>query len=116
MNTQLDTERFLATHGLPQGGFLLEKLAVARLGRDMRVHLRYAPWTDGRAFVLVFHDCESLGWQVYADDEEWSGPDVAADVIGIDLLQGETPQRAVIHTDLFELSLSYRSITVEKDW
>ncbi len=79
-------------------------------GKEWVVGFDYNPWDDNKHFRLIFKECTSVHWDAYADEDE---RDAEADVIGIHVGEDEP---ATIHTDLFEISVAYGELVIEKDW
>ena len=92
---------------------LVTNVLVTKWGSDVLVSCTYDPLGSRRPYQLFFNDCREVRWEViHPEDVE----DAEADLIGFSMGAAGHQGAALIHTDLFELSVLYGSLTVEKDW
>ena len=82
--------------------------------KEYVVHFLYNPLTQDKPFHILFKDCSSYRWDTVGS--EIDERDVNADVIGFGIGLDQHRQPAVLTTDLFEISIHYGSLVVEKDW
>src|SRR5262245_3186192 len=68
---------------------------------------RYDPERQ-QPFQLIFEGCKNIVWETFSFN-----PDEVADVINLLLGSGNYHERAVIHTDLFEVSLLYERLSIQ---
>lgn len=96
--------------GLGEYTSLVKNVTVSSWGSEVRIECLYNP-IERSPYVLVFRDCRDIKWTVH-DEEEVGEP--FADLIGIHLGEDAHRQPALIHTDIFEISILYGSFSVEK--
>ena len=92
---------------------LVTNVLVTKWGSDILVSCIYDPLGSRRPYQLLFKDCREVRWEVIQPEEV---EDAEADLIGFSMGAAGHQDAAVIDTDLFELSVLYGSLTVEKDW
>jgi hypothetical protein len=98
--------------GVEPGGFFVTGVDIQRWGNRVVIACVYTPWeTPDKTFQLVFTDCTAIRWETYGDEIDLIEPD--ADVIGVHL---EENKPAVIHTLVFEVTITYGSMTILKNW
>jgi hypothetical protein len=98
--------------GLGELTSLVTNVKVSMWGAEVLVECLYDPTGDRIPYSLIFQDCRDIGWNVH-DEEELGEP--LADLIGIYLGEDAHRKRAVIHTDIFEISILYGRFRVEKE-
>ncbi len=99
--------------GLPPRGLLITNVQVLTWGKCVVIECLYDPEIP-RPFQLIFDDCQSLNWELLNPDGDEH--DDMADVIGVSLGQSLQQKKAVIHTDIFELSISYGNLGINNSW
>lgn len=98
--------------GLGELTSLVTNVKVSMWGAEVLVECLYDPTGDRLPYSLIFKDCRDIGWNVH-DEEEVGEP--LADLIGIHFGEDAHRKPAVIHTDIFEVSILYGSFRVEKE-
>jgi hypothetical protein len=95
------------------GGFtsLVQNVNVSLWGNEVLLECIYDPTGDRLPYSLVFQDCREIMWEVH-DEEEVKEPE--ADLIGIHLGEDAHRKAALIHTDIFEISILYGSFSIHK--
>ena len=90
---------------------LVTGVKVALWGNQVSLECVYDPTGNRLPYVLIFQDCCDTRWTVH-DDEEVH--ELEADLIGISLGEEAHRKPAVIHTDIFEISILYGSFKLQK--
>ncbi|TAE62340.1 MAG: hypothetical protein EAZ86_31275 [Oscillatoriales cyanobacterium] len=90
---------------------LVTNVNVSLWGNEVLLECIYDPTGDRLPYFLVFHDCREIMWEVH-DEEEVKEPE--ADLIGIHLGEDAHLKAALIHTDIFEISILYGSFSIHK--
>jgi hypothetical protein len=90
---------------------LVTNVNVSLWGNEVVLECIYDPTGDRSPYSLVFQDCRFITWEVH-DEEEIQEPE--ADLIGIHLGEDAHRKAALIHTDIFEISILYGSFSVRK--
>lgn len=90
---------------------LVTNVNVSLWGNEVVLECIYDPTGDRTPYSLVFQDCRFITWEVH-DEEEVKEPE--ADLIGIHLGEDAHRKAALIHTDIFEISILYGSFSVCK--
>ena len=90
---------------------LIANVNVSLWGNEILFECIYDPTGDRLPYSIVFHDCRDISWEVFHPEDV---KDPEADLIGIHL--GEDAQRtaALIHTDIFEISILYGRFSIHK--
>lgn len=104
---QIDQKTFFAEFGLPPDGFLIQTVEIARWGHDYRFGLKL-PSDEAIRCYLVFEDVRKVYWE--SIDEETDERDTLLDVIGFEPGEPNHQKQALIHTDIFEIHLTYGSM------
>lgn len=91
---------------------LVTNLKVSRWGNEVLLELVYDPIEERIPYSLVFYDCQKIQWEVLHGEDS---RDIEADLIGIHLGEEGHRKAAVIHTDIFEVSLLYGRMKIYKD-
>jgi hypothetical protein len=97
--------------GLGELTSLVTGVRVSAWGSVLTVECVYAPGDRNLPYQLIFEDCQAIQWDVL---EAQSVGDVEADLIGISLGKEEHQAPAIIHTDIFEVSVTYGSFRLER--
>ena len=94
------------------GGFtsLITNVKVSLWGNEVLIECVYNP-EERLPYRLTFKDCRDISWTVH--DEEEVG-ELEAEFFGISLGEPEHRKRAVITTDIFEISILYGSFSIHK--
>ncbi|NJK65292.1 MAG: hypothetical protein HC789_14440 [Microcoleus sp. CSU_2_2] len=90
---------------------LVTNVNVSLWGNEVILECIYDPTGDRSPYSLVFQDCRFITWEVH-DEEEVKDPE--ADLIGIHLGEDAHRKAALIHTDIFEISILYGNFSVRK--
>ncbi|OCQ97500.1 hypothetical protein BCD67_24620 [Oscillatoriales cyanobacterium USR001] len=90
---------------------LVTNVKMSCWGNELFFECVYDPTGDRLSYTLVFHDCHNIIWNVYHPEDS---KELEADLIGIHLGEHEHQRPAIIHTDIFEISILYGSFSVEK--
>ena len=98
--------------GVPAKGLLLTDARVQLWGKELLLDCLYAPWESSESFHVLFNDCKEIHWEIYGD----GSTDTTADVISIIVGADEYSKPVVIDTDIFEVTVLYRKLTIVKDW
>jgi len=103
------TELALDRLALSRGAWLINRIDLNYAARTLEIS---ATWDEDRAFRLIFMNFYLESWQVFSDAYD---PGVMnADVIGMDFDEQAPRKSAVLHTDMFELIVSYSQLEIEK--
>ena len=99
-------------HLLGLGGLtsLITNVTVSNWGNTVLIQCLYNG-LEKVPYALEFKDCRDIRWTVH--DEEEVG-EAEADIFGITLGEGGHRKPAVIHTDIFEISILYGSFRIQK--
>lgn len=89
---------------------LITNVIVSKWGNEILIECVYNP-IERVPYVMIFQDCRDIRWTVH--DEEEVG-EAEADIFGISLGEGSHRKPAVIHTDIFEISIFYGSFSLHK--
>lgn len=105
------TELALEALKLSDGAWLINRVNLNFAAHALEI---IADYDEGRAFRLIFRDFHLLSWQIFED--EYDPRIFNADVIGMEIGEGQHRKPAVLATDLFEIIVSYGELVIEKDW
>ena len=108
MTTQ--TELTIQALDLGQGAWLISRLDVNYGQQTLTIEADY----EDKPFRLIFKAFCIVSWQTF--DDEYDPGTVNVDVIGFDLLEQHQRKSAVLHTDVFEIIVSYGELEIEKAW
>ncbi len=90
---------------------LVTNVKVSLWGNEVLIECVYDPTGDRLPYSLVFQDCRKIMWEVH-DEEEIKEPE--ADLIGIHLGEDAHRTAALIHTDIFAISILYGGFSIHK--
>ncbi|MCU0542883.1 MAG: hypothetical protein MUE44_11910 [Oscillatoriaceae cyanobacterium Prado104] len=90
---------------------LVTKVNVSLWGNEISFECIYDPAGDRSPYTIVFHDCRNIRWEVFHPEDV---DDLEADLIGIHLGEDAHRKAALIHTDIFEITILYGSFSVRK--
>jgi hypothetical protein len=99
--------------GVPPAGLAIERVEFRLWGKEHLFNLIYNPGVDDWPFQLLFKDCHTYTWSAMADIDDGNAP---AEVMGIDLGSDQYRQPATITADVFEVTVGYGELVVQKDW
>ena len=91
---------------------LVTNVNVSLWGNEISFECIYDPTGDRSPYTIVFHDCRDIRWEVFHPEDV---EDLEADLIGIHLGEDAHRKAALIHTDIFEISILYGSFSVRKE-
>ena len=90
---------------------LVTNVKVTLWGNEVVLECLYDPTGDRLPYILKFKDCQEIRWEIH-DPEEVREP--FAELIGFHLGEGDRGKTALIHTDIFEISLLYSTFNLER--
>jgi len=90
---------------------LVANVNVSLWGNQIVFECIYDPTGDRSPYTIVFHDCRDISWEVFHPEDV---KDPEADLIGFHLGEDAHRKAALIHTDIFEISILYGSFSVHK--
>ena len=90
---------------------LVTNVRLSLWGNEVVLECLYDPTGDRLPYTLTFQDCREINWEIH-DPEEVQEP--FADLIGIHLGEGDRQKPALIHTDIFEISLLYSTFKMQR--
>jgi len=90
---------------------LVTNVTMSLWGHDVAIECLYDPTGDRLPYILNFQDCREIRWEIH-DPEEVH--ETFAELIGIHLGEGDRQKPALIHTDIFEISLLYGTFNLER--
>ncbi|WP_373538027.1 hypothetical protein [Microcoleus sp.] len=90
---------------------LVTNVNVSLWGNEILFQCIYDPTGDRLPYTIVFHDCRDVSWEVFHPEDV---QDREADLIGIHLGEDDHRQAALIHTDIFAISILYGSFSIHK--
>ncbi len=85
---------------------------VSLWGNEISFECIYDPRGYRLPYTIVFHDCRDIRWEVFHPEDV---EDPEADLIGIHLGESAHRKAALIHTDIFKISIVYGSFSVHKE-
>ena len=91
---------------------LVTNVNVSFWGNEIVFECIYDPTRDWLPYTIVFHDCRDISWEVFHPEDV---QDPEADLIGIHLGEDAHRKAALIHTDIFEISILYGSFSIHKE-
>jgi hypothetical protein len=97
-----------------EGGLFVTNIESHLWGTEQIVHFVYNPHVEDKSFRIIFKNCTRFHWEYYGEEDDER--DETADVIGFDFRLDQHGQAAILHTDLFEISIHYGSLEAVKDW
>jgi hypothetical protein len=93
--------------GLGELTSIVTAITISAWGSQVLLECIYDPTGDRLPYQLLFKNCREVRFEVH-DLEEIGQCD--ADLIGISLGKNNHQKPAVIHTDIFEISLLYEKV------
>lgn len=104
---RLDQNQLLASVDLPPDGFLIGDVHISLWGHRYSFDLLVGESTTVRA-KLMFEDVQQIHWESLGGEADER--DTTVQVIGIELGEPDHQKPAIIHTNLFEIHLTYGSM------
>ena len=92
---------------LEQGAWLINRVDLNFATQTLEID---ATWDEDRVFRLIFRNSHLLSWEIF--DVGYDPGVMSADVIGMDFAEREQRRSAVIHTDMFEIIVSYAELEI----
>ena len=102
----------LRPFGLGDFVSLITGMSFSLWGNIFTFECVYDP-IDRKPYKMTFLDCRDINWHIHSPED---AEDDEADVIDIQLVKQNNKKTTIIYTDIFELSMTYGSIRIEKDW
>lgn len=99
--------------GLGNSTSLVTSVRIEAWGSKFILDCLYDPAQNRQPYMLTFYECRQIQWDIF---DQSNVPDTEADLIGLSLGENDYAKTAVIHTDIFEISLEYRRFELAKDW
>ena len=90
---------------------LVTNINVSLWGNQIIFECIYDPTGDRSPYSIVFHDCRDISWEVFHPEDV---KDPEADLIGFHLGEDAHRKAALIHTDIFEISILYGRFSINK--
>lgn len=97
--------------GLGELTSIVTGISISAWGSQVLLECIYDPTGDRLPYQLLFQCCREVHFEVH--DLEEVG-ECEADLIGISLGENDYKQPAIIHTDIFEISLLYDRIEISR--
>lgn len=97
--------------GLGELTSIVTGITLSNWGSQVLLDCIYDPTGDRLPYQLLFQACREVRFDVH--DLEEVG-EYEADLIGVNLGKNNYEKSAIIYTDIFEISLLYKQMTVEK--
>ena len=90
---------------------LITNINVSLWGNQIVFECIYDPTGHRSPYSIVFQDCRDISWEVFHPEDV---KDPEADLIGFHLGEDAHRTAALIHTDIFEVSILYGSFSIQK--
>ena len=90
---------------------LITNINVSLWGNQIVFECIYDPTGHRSPYSIVFQDCRDISWEVFHPEDV---KDPEADLIGFHLGEDAHRTAALIHTDIFEISILYGSFSIQK--
>lgn len=88
---------------------LVTAISINHWGSE--VTLNCTDYSLQEKIIIGFYKCNSIIFSIYGEGVDIDG---MADIIGLDLGEGQYKKPAVVHTDLFEVLVSYHQIDIQR--
>lgn len=98
--------------GLGKFTSLITDINFAKWGSTVLIDYIYNV-TERLSYRIVFSECDKIEWLL--TDSDWID-DFESDIIDFQIIENEERPYAYFHTDIFDLSIYYMNIKIEKDW
>jgi hypothetical protein len=105
-----NAEVIMSDLALERGGWLINGLHANYGAHTLEIRAEF----DEGPFQLLFKGFHLLSWEISSPD--YDPGTVKVDVIGLYFSNRANRKSAVLHTDLFEITLTYDELTIEKAW
>ena len=90
---------------------LITNINVSLWGNQIVFECIYDPTGHRSPYSIVFQDCRDISWEVFHPGDV---KDPEADLIGFHLGEDAHRTAALIHTDIFEISILYGIFSIHK--
>ncbi len=90
---------------------LITKINVSLWGNQIVFECIYDPTGHRSPYSIVFQDCRDISWEVFHPEDV---KDPEADLIGFHIGEDAHRTAALIHTDIFAISILYGSFIIQK--
>jgi hypothetical protein len=90
---------------------LITKINVSLWGNQIVFECIYDPTGHRSPYSIVFQDCRDISWEVFHPEDV---KDPEADLIGFHIGEDAHRTAALIHTDIFAISILYGSFSIQK--
>lgn len=97
--------------GLGDAASVIAAVAVNTDDQSILLSCLYSPQQAPVPYTLWFRQCENIVWDTFGDVPDLQH--LEAELVGLSLQTDKEQKRAVITTDVFELSFSYGSFSLE---
>ncbi|ETW98552.1 MAG: hypothetical protein ETSY1_18305 [Candidatus Entotheonella factor] len=91
--------------GLGDASSVITAVMITEEEQMIMVSCLYDPQHAQMPYQLSFKPCEEIAWDIF--DEDLTPQHVEAELVGISLEKQGLQKRAVLTTDMFELSFAY---------
>ena len=99
------------TLGLGDATSVVTAVAMNTDDQSILLSCLYSPQQAPVPYTLGFKQCENIVWDTFGDIPDLQH--VEAELVGLSLQTDEEQKRAIITTDVFELSFCYGSFSLE---
>ncbi|MFM9266315.1 hypothetical protein [Tychonema sp. BBK16] len=90
---------------------LITNINVSLWGNQIVFECIYDPTGHRSPYSIVFQDCRDISWEVFHPEDV---KDPEADLIGFHIGEDAHRTAALIHTDIFAISILYGSFSIHK--
>lgn len=97
--------------GLGDAASVVTAVVVNTDDQSILLSCLYSPQQAPMPYTLWFRQCENIVWDTFGDVPDLRH--LEAELVGLSLQTEEEQKRAVITTDVFELSFRYGSFSLE---
>jgi len=111
--TEDNNTNLFALLGVPADGLRIDRVEFRLWGKEHLFSFVYQPGANERSFTVLFKDCHTYTWSAMADIEDGN---TTAKVLGVDLGGDGYRKPATITTDVFEVTVGYGELVIDKDW
>ncbi|MEO8610078.1 MAG: hypothetical protein ABI690_19445 [Chloroflexota bacterium] len=103
--------------GFDAHGSFVKTIEVKNFGKDIIITCLHSPWENPSLFYIDLVDCKDIRWVVFLEsfDPPGSESELGADIIGLEIGNSDYDKVFLVHTVVFELSVSYRNLQVRKN-
>lgn len=91
---------------------LITKIEIISWGKKVIINCVYDP-DDRLPYQFIFHDCREIKWNLIFPEEV---DQLEADIIDFILGREAYEHPALFHTDIFQLTILYGHLELQKHW